>query len=85
MVNILNGELGDVYGDLNQDDVQENPGDGFGVLPYLAALDEKLVTLRKSLVISTSAGSSVSDPVQLAFAMISTKVNWMEKRRWSFF
>jgi plastocyanin len=35
VVNILDGEGGDSYGDLDGDGVAQNPGDGFGVRAYL--------------------------------------------------
>ncbi|HSM56071.1 MAG TPA: plastocyanin/azurin family copper-binding protein [Candidatus Sulfomarinibacteraceae bacterium] len=35
VVNILDGENGDVFGDLDGDGVAQNPGDGFGVRLYL--------------------------------------------------
>jgi serine/threonine protein kinase len=38
MVNIAEGELGADFGDVNGDGREENPGDAFGLLPYLALL-----------------------------------------------
>jgi len=36
VINIIEGVDGENFGDFNGDDVAQNPGDGFGVLPYAA-------------------------------------------------
>jgi serine/threonine-protein kinase len=38
MVNVAEGESGSSYGDLNADGRTENPGDAFGLIPYLSLL-----------------------------------------------
>lgn len=40
VVNILDGETGSVYGDLDGDSLAQNPGDGFGVRSYLEGAKE---------------------------------------------
>ncbi|MCE7989927.1 MAG: serine/threonine protein kinase [Caldilinea sp. CFX5] len=45
VVNILDGETGAVFGDLNLDGQAQNPGDGVGVRTYLTATAEAFVTL----------------------------------------
>lgn len=43
VVNILDGESGQNFGDLNQDGQPQNPGDGFGTLGYLAGGREQIL------------------------------------------
>jgi len=40
VINILDGEAGEFYGDYTGDDVAQNPGDGFGVRAYLLGAQE---------------------------------------------
>ncbi|WP_420645023.1 cupredoxin domain-containing protein [Candidatus Leptofilum sp.] len=40
VINILDGEAGPNFGDLDGDTVAQNPGDGFGVIPYLNGAKE---------------------------------------------
>lgn len=42
VVNILEGKNGPHYGDLDGDGLAQNPGDGFGVLPYLEGAMEQV-------------------------------------------
>ncbi len=45
LVNILDGERGDFYGDLDRDGTPQNPGNGVGVLVYLEAIRDQLTTI----------------------------------------
>ncbi|MFN8444460.1 MAG: SUMF1/EgtB/PvdO family nonheme iron enzyme [Caldilineaceae bacterium] len=72
IVNITNGKLGELYGDLNQNGQTEDPGDGFGVIAYLQAVEEKLAAVKTSLITTDTADSTssavVSDTLQPALA-----------------
>lgn len=45
LVNILDGETGDFFGDLDRDGTAQNPGNGVGVLVYLEAIRDQLATI----------------------------------------
>ncbi|MEZ4614518.1 MAG: hypothetical protein R2867_03250 [Caldilineaceae bacterium] len=42
IINILDGKNGFMYGDLDRNGLPENPGDGIGIRPYLAAVKAAL-------------------------------------------
>lgn len=50
LVNILDGENGSYYGDLDRDGVIQNPGNGVGVLAYLAEAHATYTTLAATSV-----------------------------------
>lgn len=66
VINILNGKLGELYGDLNQNDNIENPGDGVGLIGYLQEIEQKLDDLGPSLVISPSITTTVASSPTLS-------------------
>jgi hypothetical protein len=49
MVNVADGESGNSYGDLNADGRIENPGDAFGLIPYLSLLRDFAVSAGASI------------------------------------
>ena len=60
MVNVLSGELGEWFRDWNEDDVPNNPGDGFGVIAYLGALEEKLAEITPAAANAKSTDSKAA-------------------------
>jgi hypothetical protein len=55
LVNVAEGESGNSYGDLNADGRIENPGDAFGLIPYLSLLRDY----------AASAGASINSTPEL--------------------
>ena len=49
LVNVAEGESGSSYGDLNADGRIENPGDAFGLIPYLTLLRDYAVSAGASI------------------------------------
>ena len=49
VVNIIDGESGFVYGDLNRDDERQNAGDGYGLSVYLNDAHAQFTTLQDAL------------------------------------
>lgn len=48
LVNILDGESGPNFGDLDGDGLAQNPGDGFGVRAYLEGINEQLAQIAET-------------------------------------
>jgi plastocyanin len=85
VVNILNGEAGEIFGDLDRDGVPQNPGDGVGVLGYLAgakvhtdlaanagdATAEVMLHAGHTLVSSDNASAWVAEAVADALRVLS--------------
>jgi serine/threonine protein kinase len=69
MVNIAEGELGADFGDINGDGRDENPGDAFGLLPYLALLRDHAASAAAWMLASpeqqSAAGQAVSEADRL--------------------
>ncbi len=53
VVNILSGEIGEFYGDLDKNNIPENPGDGFGVKNYLIFAQKEANSAQDSESMST--------------------------------
>ncbi len=78
VVNILDGESGEFYGDLNLDGQTQNPGDGFGVRAYLEAGRQQVVQALESHGLSTDqrfyaqrAGVAIETAQETLDAMIA--------------
>jgi formylglycine-generating enzyme required for sulfatase activity len=65
VINIMDGEAGFLFGDLNRDGLEQNPGDGFGLQNYLqratTPLSTVLASVQEPLSPTTSAGLTQPD------------------------
>jgi hypothetical protein len=63
MVNIAEGELGADFGDVNGDGREENPGDAFGLLPYLALLRDYAASAGAWMLASPEQQSAAGETI----------------------
>ena len=63
MVNIAEGELGADFGDVDGDGREENPGDAFGLLPYLALLRDYAASAGAWMLASPEQQSAAGETI----------------------
>ncbi|MEZ4677993.1 MAG: SUMF1/EgtB/PvdO family nonheme iron enzyme [Caldilineaceae bacterium] len=61
IINILDGKNGFMYGDLDRNGLPENPGDGIGIRPYLAAVKAALPDTADLFSTAEDDGESLDD------------------------
>jgi formylglycine-generating enzyme required for sulfatase activity len=63
IVNILDGESGDYFGDLNRDGQTQNPGDGIGVRLYLVQTHDLLDDMLTAITTTEKLHTQVQDSI----------------------
>ena len=61
LINIIEGAEGELFGDWNDDGRSENPGDSFGLLPYLSVLRALTLAPAEDLQVSVDVRQSAAE------------------------
>jgi len=77
IVNILEGELGAFFGDLDGVHGAQNPGDGFGVIPYL----QMMYSAADQAALASDATSAVETHAQHVRLAAGNSMIWAEELR----
>ena len=73
LINILDGETGDYYGDLDRDGAVQNPGNGVGLLVYMDEVDTQFASLAITVPASRYVAHGQATLKQLITLAIAAK------------
>lgn len=71
LINITEGEFGDAFGDVNGDGRVENPGDAFGLVPYLTLLQDFAASAQAWMLSSADQQAAATRSLQETGRLIS--------------